>query len=170
MTKKQSDSKKPVKGTTDNPHKLQGAFYIDDLKEGLSEGFVLEIMYEPQGKKKPVWEEYEDGSFPSLDRAVKEAKRARKYEVDSILSGLEREWRTENIHTQQSKQHIQFTVTSKTTKQDVEAMVEQVEEAKKRLKENPPAKMPKFKEPVYPKFRVVRRRYLFKSEVVEVVE
>lgn len=169
---------KPAPGSKENPRKIEsygGEHIIVEIPaEGFSETFFIEVMEDPNsgwnsGKRKPTWELYGYTTYKTAATAKREAARLRKGEIEDYQEQLEREWHRENMHTQQTRQIVQFTVTKKTTKKAIEELAQQIEDHKKRLKETTPVKKPDFSKeaPEYPKYRVRRRVFKVEDEDVK---
>lgn len=160
-------TKKGPVGTPSNPRKISYPTWDFEIPDGVSETYVVEY----KESKKAKWVPYEDeNTFSSKKRALDALKYLENEARESHVYQMEAEWRQKNMHNQQSVQLVQFRITKNTTNAEVDALVKQIEDHKKRLKGNPPAKMPDFtKEPLpeYPKFRVSRRTISIDSEVIE---
>lgn len=170
VPKKKSEPKQKPK----QPFRFELFYATEEIfalkTDRVNETYYVEMMEEPQGKGKPKWVLATGETFPSLKKAKEYAKEARDYAVEQYRDDLERDWHSENMHNQQTKQIVQLTITKRTSKKALDEFVKTALEHKERLKENPPVEKPDFSKvepPEYPKYRVRRRRLLVEDEVVD---
>jgi hypothetical protein len=155
MSKNETKKSKPAKkGTKQNPFpNPRWDQSADDLEPGWYRTFVVE-KYDSEIKQ---WEPQEWTN--TLKQAQTELEKCERYEASSWVDTQKRRWTHENTHHRQTNSITQINLSAKTTDEELAAELEKMKATRDRLKENPPAKMPKFdkKDAPISRYRIIER-------------